>query len=289
MASNGQGPGNEQKAARRAAGNETDASLASVEQTCAAVEHALGKSPAFKTIEPRLYVVKQGSSYVMITVLASGPNQNRALVRVTAQVVAGVRPEPSLFRQLLILNGTLRFGAFAYVPEGDLVLFTHSLLGGSTLDANEVVATVHDVALVADAYDDRIVARYGGRRMQDVIEESALNHLLNPDEEELLPEEPVASQGKPSRRAPTKKAAAKGPTKATAKGPAKATTRKAAAKATTKGPAARPAAKKAPVKKPAAKAPSKPAAKAQAKKPAAKGRATKAPAAKSTRTKKEKA
>ena len=96
----------------------------------------------------------------------------------TAQVVAGVKPEPALLRKLLILNGRLRFGAFAYEPDGDLILFAHSLLGGATLNPNEVMAAVHDVALAADRYDDQIVAQYGGRRMQDVIEESAWARLL---------------------------------------------------------------------------------------------------------------
>jgi hypothetical protein len=152
-----------------------------VATSCAAIEKALGKSPAFRKVEDRLYVVKQGSSYVMISVVASGPKSKeneRALVRVMAQVVAGVTPEPSLFRQLLILNGQLRFGAFAYVPDGHLVMFGHSILGGDSMDVKELVATVHDVALVADEYDDRIVARYGGARMQDVIEEKAMAHLF---------------------------------------------------------------------------------------------------------------
>jgi hypothetical protein len=151
----------------------------SIEQSCALIERTLGGSPAYKKVDAGLYVVKQGSSYVMINVLPSGARKDRALVRVTAQVVSGVRPEPSLFRQLLILNGTLRFGAFAYVPEGEIVLFTHSLLGGPTLDSGELLAAVHDVAVVADGYDDRIVARYGGRRMEDVILEEALTHLFN--------------------------------------------------------------------------------------------------------------
>ncbi len=149
--------------------------------SCSHIEKALGKSPAFRKVEDSLYVVKQGSSYVMISVVPTGPKSRhteRALVRVVAQVVAGVRPELPLFRQLLILNGQLRFGAFAYVPEGDLILFAHSILGGDDMDEKELVATVHDAALVADEYDDRIVARYGGARMQDVIEQSALQHLF---------------------------------------------------------------------------------------------------------------
>lgn len=152
-----------------------------VETSCAQIEKTLGKSPAYRKVDENLYVVKQGSSYVMISVVPSGPKgktEERALVRVMAQVVAGVQPEPSLFRQLLILNGKLRFGAFAYVPEGDLIMFGHSILGGETMDNKELLATVHDVALVADEYDDRIVARYGGARMQDVIEEKAMAHLF---------------------------------------------------------------------------------------------------------------
>jgi hypothetical protein len=187
-----------------------------IQQSCALIEKVLGISPAFRKIEDSLYVVKQGSSYVMISVMASGQSRDRALVRVTAQVVSGVRPEPSLFRQLLILNGTLRFGSFAYVPEGEIVLFSHSLLGGATLDANEILAAVHDVALVADGYDDRIVARYGGRRMQDIVEESALARLLTPDEGEEMPqleeepEEPRAA-AKRKAKAPARSAAGSQP------------------------------------------------------------------------------
>jgi hypothetical protein len=152
-----------------------------VEASCMHIEKVLGKSPAFKKVEDQLYVVKQGSSYVMISVLPTGGKQkrdDRAIVRITAQVVQGVKPEQSLFRQLLILNGKLRFGAFAYVPEGSLILFAHAILGGEHMDPREIVATVHDVAIVADEYDDRIVARYGGQRMQDVVEQSAMARMF---------------------------------------------------------------------------------------------------------------
>ena len=247
MASNGSGPGKEQKA---------DTAAAAIQHSCDVVEKALGKSHAFRVIERGFYVVKQGSSVVMINVLASGANRDRALVRVAAQVVAGVRPEPRLLRQLLILNGTLRFGAFAYVPEGDLVFYAHSLLGGTTLDASEVVATVRDVALVADAYDDRIVAAFGGRRMQDVIEDSALSHILNPepDTQDLLlhDDEGEAAKKSPAAKKPASKPAAKAA--ASAKKPAA----KAAAPAKKKAPFVKPGLAKAapaPAKKPAAKKP----------------------------------
>ena len=153
------------------------------------IEKALGKSPAFQKVDEALYVVRQGSTYVMISVVPTGrgsKHDDKCIVRVVAQVVSGVRPEASLFRQLLILNGKLRFGAFAYVPDGDVVIFHHSMLGGPTMDEKELIATVHDVALVADEYDDRIVARYGGARMQDVVERSAMAHLFGVDEQSDL-------------------------------------------------------------------------------------------------------
>ena len=62
--------------------------------------------------------------------------------------------------------------------EALMVLQAKADLGGATLNPNEVMAAVHDVALAADRYDDQIVAQYGGRRMQDVIEESAWARLL---------------------------------------------------------------------------------------------------------------
>lgn len=163
------------------------------EQTCTLVEKQLGLNAAHREserglyIDRGLYVIKQGSSYVMIAVLRTGPSGDHILVRVTAQVVAGVRAEGALLRQLLILNGKLRFGAFAYEPHGELILFQHTLMGGATLDSNELLAAVHDVALVADRYDDHIVARYGGRRMQDVLEESAWARLLHLHDRDNLP------------------------------------------------------------------------------------------------------
>lgn len=154
--------------------------MPAVAASCKIIEATLGSSSAFRKIDDRLYVVKQGSSYVMISVLGKkrGAKADAVVVRVVAQVVSGVRPEPTLMKQLLVLNGTLRFGAFAYVPDGHLILFSHTILGGEGMDPRELLATVHDVAIVADEYDDRIVQRYGGARMQDIVEQSALDHIF---------------------------------------------------------------------------------------------------------------
>ena len=65
--------------------------------------------------------------------------------------------------------------------DGELVLFLHSILGGATLDAEELLATVKDVALIADEYDDRIVKKYGGQTMRDLLEEAAVERILDHD------------------------------------------------------------------------------------------------------------
>jgi hypothetical protein len=145
-------------------------------KSCEVIESTLAGNKAYRKIEDKLYVVKQGSSYVMVNVVPWG--SDRAIVRCVAQLVKGVRMEAGLALQLLRLNSVLRFGAFAYVKDGDLVLFLHSILGGETLDAPELLATIRDVALIADDWDDKILSRFGGQRMQDLLEESAIARVL---------------------------------------------------------------------------------------------------------------
>jgi len=148
---------------------------AAAKTSCQVIEKALGKSPAFKKVDEGLYVVKQGSSLVMINVLAWNPD--RAVVRCVAQLVKGVTMEVPLALQLLEMNALLRFGAFAYVPAGDVIVFSHTLLGGKSLGAEELTTTIRDVAIIADEYDDRIAARYGGQTMQELLEESVVEHF----------------------------------------------------------------------------------------------------------------
>lgn len=142
-----------------------------VRVTIARLEEALASSPAFTRIEPRFYVVRQGSAYVYVNVVPWEPD--RALVRLVAQLARGVEMTPDLALKLLRLNARLRFGAFGYVLQGSCVVFVHTLLGGETLDAAEIVTALGDLSLLADEYDDRIVEEAGGKRMQDLIDASA--------------------------------------------------------------------------------------------------------------------
>lgn len=145
--------------------------------TALLIEKTLQKSSAYRKIDDSLYVIKQGSAYVMISVVPWG--QNRAMLRCTSQLVKGVTIDGPLALQLLELNAHLRFGAFAWDPAEQVVLFTHTMLGGTTLDPDELMATLSDVALIADEYDDKLMKKYGGQRMLDLLEEAAIERIMD--------------------------------------------------------------------------------------------------------------
>jgi type III secretion system-like peptide-binding chaperone len=147
-----------------------------VRVTVARIEQTLANSPAFTRVEPRFYIIRQGSAYVYIHVLPWEPD--RALVRLVAQLARGVEMTPDLAIKLLRLNAGLRFGAFGYVPQGSCVVFGHTLLGGETLDAEEITTAVRDLSILADEFDDRIVEEAGGKRMQDLINASAADAIF---------------------------------------------------------------------------------------------------------------
>ena len=145
--------------------------------TSLVIERTLSLSPAYRKVDDSLYVIKQGSAYVMVAIVPWG--KDKACVRCTAQLVKGIKMEAKLAVQLLELNSFLRFGAFAWDPQQETVLFVHSILGGTTLDSDELLATLRDVALIADEYDDKLMAKYGGQRMLDLLEEAALESLMD--------------------------------------------------------------------------------------------------------------
>jgi hypothetical protein len=152
-----------------------ESSQAAIEATARVIEATLGKSKAFRKVEERLYVVRQGSAYVMIVIVPA--DRRRAIVRLAAQVVTGIEMTGELALRLLRLNTRLRFGAFGYQKEGKVVTLCHSVLGGETLDPEELVAALEDMAMLADEYDDKLVKAGGGHRMQDLLEDEAAASL----------------------------------------------------------------------------------------------------------------
>ena len=149
---------------------------AAEQATVRVIESTLSGNQAYRQLDKRLYIVKQGSTFVMINIIPI--DDNRVQVRVAAQLVKGVTMSEELAVDLLRMNARLRFGAFAYEPGGSLVLFVHSILGGETLDPEELLATVSDVALLADEYDDKIIEKHGGATMRDLLEEAAFERIV---------------------------------------------------------------------------------------------------------------
>jgi len=102
------------------------------------------------------------------------------VIRLAAQLVKGVTMEAPLALELLELNAVLRFGSFAYVPAGEAVILCYTLVDRELASREEFLETIRDFAFVADEYDDRIASRYGGQTMEDLLEESVLEHLREP-------------------------------------------------------------------------------------------------------------
>ncbi|MGK7891000.1 MAG: YbjN domain-containing protein [Leptolyngbyaceae cyanobacterium] len=88
-----------------------------------------------------------------------------SVVNISSLVVSGADLSCDLQTFLLQENDQLRFGAFALNEAGD-VLFQHTIVG-STCDPTELEASVREVLEIADDYDDKIVARWGGQRELD--------------------------------------------------------------------------------------------------------------------------
>jgi len=144
--------------------------------TAQRIERAFAGNAAFRKLDDRVFIVKQGSTFVMVSVAPM--SGDRAQVRCIAQLVKGVNMTNELALELLKMNTRMSFGAFAYADGAKLVLITHSLLGGSTLDAEELTSTIEDMALLADEHDDDIIARFGGQRMSDLLEASKIGQLF---------------------------------------------------------------------------------------------------------------
>jgi hypothetical protein len=188
-----------------------------VKKSAAKIAETLKLAGNYRKIDNHLFVIRQGSAYVMISVAPWG--EERALVRFVAQVVVGVRISGELALDLLRRNASLRFGAFAFFQKEQVIALTHTLLGGKTLDGDEILAAARDLALVADSIDEELMIAHGGRRMQDVIEEESIKSIA-----EELDQEPDAIKKAASQpvSAPSKKRnAAKEAKKATQDKPKK--------------------------------------------------------------------
>ena len=110
-----------------------------------------------------LFIINVGSAVASTKVIPWGDDE--ALITTRSYVVTDVAITPELTYFLLRENNGIYFGRFALDPENDIV-FEHSLVG-SSCDRVELKHSVMTVVKLADAYDDQIVERWGGKRALD--------------------------------------------------------------------------------------------------------------------------
>jgi hypothetical protein len=136
------------------------------------IEKTLGSHAAFRRVDDDFFLVHQGSAYIYLLVVDWGPD--RAVVRCIAQLAQGVDITPDLSIRLLKLNAKLRFGAFGFVRERACVTFSHTLVAGASLKADDLLSILREISVLADEFDDEIVAEVGGQTMQQLIDEQNL-------------------------------------------------------------------------------------------------------------------
>lgn len=117
--------------------------------------------------ETHHFYVRYGTTVLEISVEPYGPDE--AIVTVMSYCVQDVEMEEDLLLGLLELNHQISCGSFSLV--GNDIFFAHSLFGRS-LEPRDLLRTITSVATVADDYDDRIVARYGGQTALEKIQDT---------------------------------------------------------------------------------------------------------------------
>lgn len=113
------------------------------------------------------FYVRYGSTVLEISVEPYGTEES--IVIIMSYCVQDVDLEEELMAGLLDLNHQMPCGHFSVV--GNDIFFAHSLFGRS-LDARDLLRAITAVATVADDYDDRIVAKYGGQTALERIQDT---------------------------------------------------------------------------------------------------------------------
>jgi len=151
-------------------------SAPSLEATRALVEQAIrgfGLDPqkvlAKSDDDEASWTFRRGSANVVVS-LARG-NDGTCSLRVAAPVV--VPPEDAskrsaLYEHLLTLNASgLANAAFALLPGDEVKVIAVSQRPTEGLGQAEVEQMIKHLSAVADTYDDRLVAKFGGKRASE--------------------------------------------------------------------------------------------------------------------------
>ncbi len=110
------------------------------------------------------WAIPHGSTSVMVVVRPF--TESDTVVEVLAQCVTGATMTVELATWLLRKNAELHFGGFGLLFD-DTVVFTYAL-PGNALTTEELESAIASVAVIADHYDDEIVAMGGGKRFADL-------------------------------------------------------------------------------------------------------------------------
>lgn len=139
------------------------------EETFKKVKEYLGElfEEPYHDPENNHFYVRYGTTVLEIAVEPYGPDE--AVVNIMSYCVQDVELEEDLLLGLLELNHQLLCGSFSLV--GNDIFFAHSLYGKG-LEPRDLLRAITSVATVADDYDDRIVARYGGQTALEKIQDT---------------------------------------------------------------------------------------------------------------------
>ncbi len=88
-------------------------------------------------------------------------------VRVSAPVLSDIDLSDGLALKVADLTAQSPFGAFTHLDGRRELWFQHAILGDD-LDQIELEATIATVAEIADGWDDRLAAEFGGLRYADL-------------------------------------------------------------------------------------------------------------------------
>ncbi len=106
-----------------------------------------------------------GSARVFVDVLPV--LDDSTAVRVSAPVLSDIDLSDGLALKVADLTAQSPFGAFTHLDGRRELWFQHAILGDD-LDQIELEATIATVAEIADGWDDRLAAEFGGLRYADL-------------------------------------------------------------------------------------------------------------------------
>lgn len=150
--------------------------MATVEQTMMKVQRLLTGPLGLKVLldGDRFNIrFEDVSTAVQVRVMPGGNDQDgepRTYVLVSSLILQGVRPSPELFEWVARNGGSRWFGHVEVHDDSEpgtvYLLMSHTLLG-DYIDEKELANALWSVLGAADAWDDELQSKFGGRRWLD--------------------------------------------------------------------------------------------------------------------------